>query len=1240
MNNDLELLHQLLSRMEDSTLDFKRDQYRLESDQQKATFVHDLLCMANTPRDQSAYIVIGVVDDNGRAGEVLGTSDYPDPARLQDIVNSRTDKPLPFSYREVRYLGVTVGLFEIPVDRNSVPILAKANSGSLKSGVIYSRRSAQNCEATSNEIERIFDWAKSGYRQQHIDESVEHSWVSFLRACEFFESGRDYIAIFDTEESLNANECLAFAQVNWQLLIDFDQTTDEQGMYSRVSSHLSQKKSLRLSALDQAVGTISPASCVWIAAKGLSSRPSTIRAHTWREWNQARAGALSDTMRRLAEITEHNPVTAVILGGENSYVATVCNLLDQAFKNRLSFVIACANPDQYSELAAQFEAASVAISLPEVCSGIRSMNYPSVPSEDMELPSLGGGTQVVPPDRGRWLEEELEVVHTNLGLHTSEAHSELEDFLKGNLISWSALNLGVDVSRTDTPRLQQRLSQELETRTTRRLNLWHWPGGGGSTVARRVAWNLHHQYPTVLVRRVVPESLTDRIRYVFDLTRNPVLVLVEDSATNHNDLDGVYDRLRSNNIPCVVLIVGRRSIASTQPGSFYVDGILDDSEAAAFAGKLAGQVPNRQVELDRLRLGRQAQRRTPFYFGLVAFGKDFVGLEGYVGHRIAEVSAPLLEVAKMSSLLYHYGQRSTPVQLLSSILSLPRHKTISFASVAPSLLRELFVQESDRSIRPAHELIAEEMLQQMLSLGSADKRTWRSRLAECAIDVMEYCAEHHDHQGGATADLVRSVIVERGIQETPGGPFEGQFSSLIEDIPSSDGQRRVLERLTELFADEAHFWAHLGRFYTRQAREHSSAHESHAKALQIDSQDPVLHHMAGMACRGELDDLFDLLDGTGNGIQQQEEDRVQGLAEEALQRFKTSQELDPRREHSYISAIELIARVIRTTGKLKGHEQSTADFLIAPKEVWYRELVDKAESLLAELTLVRAGEESSHFMQRAQANLAQAYGEMSRAIEGWTNLLDRSDTYHPPLRRNIINAYLIRRNRDWSRLRPNELERIAQLAQENLEEQPSSDQNLRIWFRAVREVGLLPLGQIAEQLTYKRLLNPTIDTLYYLYIVKFLQDDTGVGRAAAEAIEMIAECDRQSANFPNRIRSFEWLGEGTGIRALIHERDLGSWDPSLEFWSNVDKLRLVHGRISSIRRPAAGEIDLSNGLKAFFVPARGQVKGGYLGGRDEGRRVSFFLGFSYEGLRAWSVRDTDDGQTASDGATSTWVGPC
>ena len=593
------------------------------------------------------------------------------------------------------------------------------------------------------------------------------------------------------------------------------------------------------------------------------NRPSTTQTHTWREWNQVKVPPLLTGVTSLARVTEPYPVKAVVFGRDPDYLETVCEVLDQAFKNRLSIVFADNHPDQFAGLESRFEGTTVAISMPAVCAGLRTLRSPAEVIDDVELPHLNGGTVVVPPDRARWLEEELEIVHRNVGLESSNLGLELERFLQGNPISWHGLNLSVDVDRTKSPALQQRVLEELDTRTTRRINLWHWPGGGGSTLARRIAWNVHTLYPTVVANRVLPDQLRDRLQFIFSLTQKPVLVIVEDSVTTSDDLDRVYDRLRSGNTPAVLLRIGRRSTASTESGSFFLDGLLDNVEAAAFAGRLIGQVPSRRAALEKLKDSRdhnQRRLRTPFYFGLVGFGKDFVGLEPYVSHRLSEASEQVLDICKMSSLLYHFGQQAIPVQLLSSILSLPRERRIRMDQVMPSLIQELFVQQTDRSVRPAHELIANEILEQVLARGLADKRNWRSGLAESAVEFIEYAAQHHDHPGGATANLVRTVIIERGIQETPAGVLEGQFSDLINAIPSSDGQCRVLERLTELFPDEAHFWAHLGRFYTRILRDHSAAYDSHNRSLQIALQDPVLYHMAGMALRGELDELLDNLE--------------------------------------------------------------------------------------------------------------------------------------------------------------------------------------------------------------------------------------------------------------------------------------------------------------------------------------------------------------------------------------------
>ena len=1228
MTSDQQLIQRLLSRMEGETLDFKRDQYPLESGEQKSKFVQDLICMANTPRDESAYILIGVEDKNGRAGALHGSSEHPDPSVFQNLIVGNTNPSLRFSYRTVEYLGVVLGLFEIPMSWD-VPVMASKRIGKLTPGIVHFRLGAQNSVAGPVDVRRIVDWAnqRGGNSEGNADGALpENSWESFFRACDYFDPGNVFVAVVSDTDGLTMDDAESFSQIGWQLILDFDQTTNQNGLYSKVEGHLSSRRSLSLIALDEPLNPAGPSASIWIAVKGLSNRPSTTQTHRWREWNQAKVPRLSAAVTSLARMTEPHPVKAIVFGREPDYLETVCDVLDQGFKNRLSFVFAGERPDQFAQLESRFEGSTVAISLPAICAGLRSLRSPTETARDVELPHLNGGTVTVPPDRARWLEEEVEIVHGNVGLDSSNSDLELQNFLKGNLISWHGLNLGVDVGRTKTAALQERVLEELNSRTTRRLNLWHWPGGGGSTLGRRIAWNVHTSYPTVVASRVLLDQLRDRLQFVFSLTQKPVLVIVEDSVTGPDDLDRVYDRLRSANIPAVLLRIGRRNSASTESGSVYLNGILDNTEAVAFAGKLIAEVPSRRAELEKLResSGDTARRlRTPFYFGLVAFGRDFAGLEPYVAHRLSEASEQVLDVCKISSLLYHFGQQATPVQLLAPILSLPRDRRVRLNQVIPSLIQELFVQESDRSVRPAHELIANEILEQVLGSGLEDKRNWRSGLAQCTVEAIEAAAQHHDHPGGATANLVRSVVIERGMQETPSGFLEGQFSDLINAIPSSDGQCRVLETLTELFPDEAHFWAHLGRFYTRILRNHAAAYESHNKSLQIAPNDPVLYHMAGMALRGELYELQEHFDPSSFDVE--EERRAQVLVEEALNRFLSSRELDPRSEHSYISAIELIARTVRVVARLKGHGEDTAEFLVAHSEGWYRELVDTAETLIAEQVLARAGDEPSRFLQQAQANLNRAYGDISRAIQGWNNLLDpRRGAYRPPLRRNIINAYLTRRNRDWSQLTERELERISILVQENLEEEPDSDQNLRMWLRVVRATGDFPLSVIAERLTYKSIRQPTLDTLYYLFICKFLQSHTGLGRAADEAKTIIDQCAQMAANLPHRTRSFEWLGNGVGIKALVHESALGDWDASSEFWSHPHLLQAATGRIASIRTPGAGEIELSNGLKAFFVPARGRIDGGYLGGRDINRPVGFFLGFSYDGLRAWSVREPDN----------------
>ena len=119
------------------------------------------------------------------------------------------------------------------------------------------------------------------------------------------------------------------------------------------------------------------------------------------------------------------------------------------------------------------------------------------------------------------------------------------------------------------------------------------------------------------------------------------------------------------------------------------------------------------------------------------------------------------------------------------------------------------------------------------------------------------------------------------------------------------------------------------------------------------------------------------------------------------------------------------------------------------------------------------------------------------------------------------------------------------------------------------------------------------------------------------SLDLIEQSKAKARNVRNRTRSFEWFGIGDGIARLIHYTELGDWEEETNFYGQAHHLERIDGRVAQINGPQAGYIELTScGLKAFFVPAVADV----YKGRDENTRLNFYLGFSYDGLRAWSVK--------------------
>lgn len=149
------LMEELLNEDESSLLDFKRDQYPFEkaTDEQKSELLKDIIAFANAWRRTDAYILIGVEEVKGGRSNIVGVTSHFDDASIQQFVNSKTNRPVTFSYEVFSFEGIQVGIFRLPLQDR--PIYLKKDFGKLKQREVYIRRSSSTDIADPDEIAKM-----------------------------------------------------------------------------------------------------------------------------------------------------------------------------------------------------------------------------------------------------------------------------------------------------------------------------------------------------------------------------------------------------------------------------------------------------------------------------------------------------------------------------------------------------------------------------------------------------------------------------------------------------------------------------------------------------------------------------------------------------------------------------------------------------------------------------------------------------------------------------------------------------------------------------------------------------------------------------------------------------------------------------------------------------------------------------------------------------------------------------
>ncbi|HEY0172564.1 MAG TPA: hypothetical protein VGB98_16195 [Pyrinomonadaceae bacterium] len=1055
---------------------------------------------------------------------------------------------------------------------------------------------------------------------QVLPVGVKAHWDDFVSACNDFDKDRGlYLLITGPQAEADLPLLSAIGRIGWSAVLDFDQNTQDRGLYMHTSPELRKHRSLHLITFEEEVPLNPKRATYWYAARGLAGRSATLPdGDGWVKWNRVYPRHLQKFFSDIAS-ADQSLITVVILWDNLDYVRDVCAFIDQAFGDRAEFVIAVPDPQRFAPLTEVHNARAFPLSGRQVAIGIRSLIIPSAPSTDYVLvPGSRKSMVALSAEDVSFIEEEMTLIHLGLGVREEEGRQVGYEFLRGGRISWFELGLHYDVERDKTAEVKDQVQKDLEGRQLTRINLYHFPGAGGSTISLRVAWDLHKEYPTVLLHKVSPHTL-ERMRKLYSYTDLPILAVVESADVLGEFLESLYSQVETEHIPVVFLIVTRRSreVVSGTPRSLYVRERLNEGEANRFAQIYAQEEPSRRRELEDL-ARNESRLRVPFFFGLTAFGEDFIRLQPYVKARLDGMEEIERKIMCYLSLADRYAHKSLPSQMFTGILGLSTSRIIQLEKFLQPERLTLLIKEEHGEWRPAHALIGIEMIEQILA-GNSERKNWRHNLSRWVTMFIEdtTCMK----SSAFMVDLLKRLFIYRGdsdelLQEIK---EKTTFSRLIQDILSPEGQLSVLQRLANTYPSEAHFAGHLARFLSTE-HDHQRALEYANLAVKHAPNDDVLRHIKGVVLRNWAYSIVDKVERNLRGRKaafDEDIEQIHQLAEQAEKEFTVSRELNPDREHGYVSHIQLLTRIIEFGFKRSG-KKSMLEFLADPEFTYYQDMIDRAETVLEEVMRLRADKPLSQLVKDCRDEIDLFYGKYSEVLQSWNSMLEKRDIYKPPVRRRLVRAYLSRTQRSWDSLSSKDLKRIYDLMEENLLEEPEEERNIRLWFNAARRIAAVSIDSAIERLLNLYQATKPLDAIYYLYVLYTLKAIDGSDFARKDAEIFIKQSQFIARHKPKGGFSFEWMGQGPEMTRLVHYTRLGEIDEAVGFYNNVTPLVRVRGKIAKASKPEAGLIELQCGLTAFFVPQPRRAPNSF-GPQNVNDVVDFYLGFSYEGLRAWSV---------------------
>ncbi|KAK3753033.1 hypothetical protein QZH41_014999, partial [Actinostola sp. cb2023] len=748
-----------------------------------------------------------------------------------------------------------------------------------------------------------------------------YEWQRFCDNVNQFDHHKNnYILITDAMSPANLEHFSVLRSVPWKIVLDLDPSSEEHGMYNDFVSKEGKNSLIDMITPDEIrhrypstvhlARHIDPRKTQWLFVNGREKdNLASGGAQAVHDWKCSSLKHITGFLRCCSDpekLDKHKPVICVILPFLKRSLPFLGFTLERLTENFDEFslnLVGVKHENIHKNLQTQFDIRLTDLSPSLLSLGLKGLLQVSQ-GKQYRMPTCQANLPVkLTHNQYLYLQEYLHVLYDGCeelpNVDDEEKLDKIigdhrESFLSGNWISFLSLCYNHDARRVLTEDVRthiQRLLDQGPTHSTI-VEIHHLPGTGGTTIARRVLWELRKSYPCAIARLKdfkcdidddlhFIDALADRIGEVQDVCQVNPLILLDGKHARMEALSNKLVRaLNSKGLRAVLLSCLHRPARANDKDTnldtsdvhaqFFVQVKLEDSSADLS-----------EFELKYKDYINEFKTKTPvglcrvFHFPLLAMLKGLEGfgskLKNIVHESFDGMDGLQKEIAAVVAFIQQYAAQETPASLLYKAFKKYVRKSdieqerqgITYKEISQLITDQLLSlmvparptryprRASTSSVSPEtytlqHPLVADMVLKRYYTTQKCDVLTLTRRILEFPI---------------FRDDQFFSLINDLFIRKRSFLP-KARFTTIFEELKSLDPRAagEVFCELAEKTSDAIVF-AHAARFYAKQhPPSFPVATELIAKAFgckNAQSRSRIIYDMKGQILHGQLRFLID-----------------------------------------------------------------------------------------------------------------------------------------------------------------------------------------------------------------------------------------------------------------------------------------------------------------------------------------------------------------------------------------------